>query len=65
MNAKKLNNTEAGMLVGTIVGVVAGDILYMFTNDIVYLVLIGLGAGLGLVLGAMMDRHKKDKSGPN
>jgi len=53
------------MLVGTIVGVVAGDILYMFTNDVIYLALIALGAGVGLALGAMMDRPKQDKSGPN
>lgn len=51
--------TELGMLAGIVIGAGIGIILYASTGQILYIILAGAGCGIGLSLGAGVDRLKK------
>lgn len=52
-----------GMLLGTVVGGGVGVILFAITGQALFIAVAAAGTGIGLVLGAGIDRHKKDSAG--
>lgn len=50
-----------GMLVGIIVGSAASTWLFLATNSALAFVIVGLGAAVGLLVGAVVDRRRGRK----
>jgi hypothetical protein len=48
--------TELGMLAGIVIGAGIGIVLFASTGNILYIVLAGVGCGIGLSLGAGVDQ---------
>ena len=52
-----------GMLFGVALAGGLGVIIFALTNQPVFIAFAGVGAGVGLALGAGMDRAKRRQSG--
>lgn len=48
-----------GMLVGIVLGSVASTWLFLATNSALAFVIVGLGAAVGLLAGALVDRRRR------
>lgn len=54
---REYSKKELGMLFGTLAGMISGVGLYILTGQILFLLLVGLGAGVGLSIGAGLDKN--------
>ncbi|OPY31846.1 MAG: hypothetical protein A4E32_01450 [Methanomassiliicoccales archaeon PtaU1.Bin124] len=56
MKMRKLTDIETGLLLGTVIAIIISNIFYAYSGDAGFFILIILGAGLGFLLGAGMNR---------
>lgn len=61
MEKRKYTYTQLGMLFGIFIGSGLGILLFTSTGNAVYLAVAGVGAAIGLVLGAGFDRQQASK----
>ncbi|HZW04593.1 MAG TPA: hypothetical protein VFF68_11745 [Anaerolineaceae bacterium] len=59
MSTSKWSFAALGMLVGVSLGGALGTILLAITGEAIYVAIAGVGAGIGLSLGAAVDQHKR------
>lgn len=59
MDKQKYNYTQLGMLFGIIIGGGFSVVMFASTMNAIYFIFTGLGTGLGLSLGALIDRKIK------
>jgi hypothetical protein len=52
------------MLVGIILGAAASTWLFLATNSALAFVIVGLGAAVGLLVGAVVDRRRRGAKRP-
>jgi len=58
MQVREHGFAQLGMLAGIVLGSGLGVLLFALTGEMLFLLLVGLGAPLGLGIGGAMDRSR-------